>query len=199
MRPDLNRVTLILADHRRPASAVRLLTAHVAAMDFGDVRLLNFFQGEPQFNYWENFEAWKYVQTRFAMFVQFDGYVVRPDLWDARFLHYDYIGAPWPADWQVHQTGKHRVGNGGFSIKSRALLQRVARLPWLDVPGDVLVCCRYRELLEAEGFSFAPPEVAARFSVEHRVPETPAATFGFHGPKGAPNFPVWDDNRTSIL
>lgn len=36
----------------------------------------------------------------------------------ARFIDYDYIGAPWP-----HATGypvRHPVGNGGFSLRSRA-------------------------------------------------------------------------------
>lgn len=197
-KPDLRHVTLMLADHRRPAAGVRLLAAHAAALELGDIKFLNFFQGEPQFNYWENFEAWKYLRTDFAMFVQFDGYVVRPDLWDPAFLRFDYIGAPWPDDWKDHDSGRCRVGNGGFSIKSRALMNRVAALPGANVPGDILVCSRYRAQLEAEGFTFAPAAVAARFSVEHRVPETPAATFGFHGPKGSPAFAPWSDEQISI-
>ena len=40
----------------------------------------------------------KYINSEFALVVQHDGYVIRPHKWNAEFLKYDYIGAPWPKD-----------------------------------------------------------------------------------------------------
>lgn len=204
MRPDLSRVTLVMMDHRRPAAAVRLLTAHATALEFGDIKLLNFFEGYPQSNYWANYEAWKFIKTDFALFVQFDGYVLQPELWEAKFLDYDFVGAPWPELWVKEGTVKERVGNDGFCLKSRRLLRRVAELPWLDLPSDALVCSHYRAQLEREGFRFAPVEIAARFSVESWVPETITSldgrprSFGWHGPKDHPRYRVWEDGQTLL-
>ncbi len=197
-RPDLSRVTAILFDHRNPRAAVKLLAAHADALALGDIKYLNHFQGYPQFLYWEIFESWKYVTTEFAMFLHLDGYVLNPQLWEPEFLKYDFIGAPWPRKWVTAGTVSHQVGNSGFCIKSRRLMNRAAALPWEPLPADVFLGCRHRVQLQAEGFTFAPVEVAARFSVEHAVEETPQATFGFHGPHGRPRFPAWDENRVFI-
>lgn len=197
-KPDLRNVTAVAFDHRDPRAMVKMLAAHADALDLGDLKYLNHFTGYRQFIYWENFEAYKFVNTPFAMFLHPDGYVIHPELWDPAFLEYDYIGAPWPIDWINQGTVTSRVGNGGFCIKSRALMSRVAMLPWRDVPGDFLVCCHYRQQLEAEGFRFAPVDLAARFSVEHLVPETPAHTFGFHGKLFHKRFPIWSSEMTAI-
>ena len=112
------------------------------------------------------------VHTDFVLVVQYDGYVLSGKRWSADFLDYDYLGAPW-------STGG--VGNGGFSLRSRKLLNalRDARITQL-VPEDIAICRTYRELLEREhGIRFAPAEVAGRFSFETLPP--PAPTLGFHG------------------
>lgn len=204
MKPDLKRVTAVVCDHRQPRAAVKLLAAMSDVVDFGDLKYLNHFQGYAQSNYWMNFEVWKHVRTDFALCMQLDGYIVNPARWDPGWLGYDYIGAPWPSEWDENHVGWYRVGNDGFCLKSRRLLNRVAQLNWQEVPSDALVCCHYRELLEHEGFKFAPPEVAAMFSVEHTVPETPLimsgglSTFGFHGPKGAQRYPEWTEERSAL-
>ena len=59
-----------------------------------------------------------HVRTPHVLLVQWDGYVVNPDAWRADFLACDYIGARW--FW--HDDGM-RVGNGGFSLRSRKLLE----------------------------------------------------------------------------
>ncbi|HTP62161.1 MAG TPA: DUF5672 family protein [Burkholderiales bacterium] len=114
-----------------------------------------------------------YIESDFALVVQYDGYVLNGRRWEAAFQNYDYVGAPWG-----RASG---VGNGGFSLRSRRLLQalrdpRIAEL----VPEDIAICETYRDLLEGEyGLRFAPPAVAARFSFETLPP--PAPTLGFHG------------------
>ena len=37
-----------------------------------------------------------YIDSDFALIVQDDGHIVNPTKWNAEFLNYDYIGAPWP-------------------------------------------------------------------------------------------------------
>ncbi|HYQ99026.1 MAG TPA: DUF5672 family protein, partial [Casimicrobiaceae bacterium] len=58
-----------------------------------------------------------HVATPHALVIQWDGYVVNPEAWDPAFLDCDYIGAKW----YWHGEGM-RVGNGGFSLRSRRLV-----------------------------------------------------------------------------
>jgi hypothetical protein len=112
------------------------------------------------------------IETEFALVVQYDGYVLSGRRWRAEFHGYDYIGAPW---------SRGGVGNGGFSLRSRKLMQalrdpRIAEL----VPEDVAICETYRGLLESEyGIRFAPVGIAGKFSFETLPPPEP--TLGFHG------------------
>lgn len=48
--------------------------------------------------------------------INWDGFIINPQSWTNEFLKYDYIGAPWP--WF-----NHKVGNGGFCLKSRKFLE----------------------------------------------------------------------------
>ncbi len=108
-----------------------------------------------------------------VLIVQWDGFILDAKRWDARFLHYDYIGAPWP-------DAEKTVGNGGFSLRSRKLwdaLREVA--PTTTHPEDACICIDYRSQLEAHGIRFAPYSIATGFAWEAAEPETP--TFGFHG------------------
>jgi hypothetical protein len=110
-----------------------------------------------------------------ALVMQFDGFILNPDQWAPLFLTYDYIGAPWP-----HHTG-HTVGNGGFSLRSRRLVEAVAAIgyPDLSVAEDLHICRTLRPELEATGIRFPSPDIAAHFSFEY--PNVPWPTFGFHG------------------
>jgi hypothetical protein len=111
-----------------------------------------------------------------ALVMQFDGFILNPDRWAPLFQEYDYIGAPWP-----HHTG-HNVGNGGFSLRSRKLVEAVAAMDYPDLtePEDLHICRHLRPTLEARhGVRFATPEIASHFSFEY--PHAPWPTFGFHG------------------
>jgi len=113
-----------------------------------------------------------YIETDFALVIQYDGYVLSGRRWREDFLDHDYIGAPW---------SRGGVGNGGFSLRSKRLL-RALRDPRIIelVPEDVAICETYRGLLEKEyGIGIAPVAVAAGFSFETLPP--PAPTLGFHG------------------
>jgi len=124
--------------------------------------------------------------------VQWDGFPIDGRRWRESFLYYDYVGAPW-----LHLAGV--VGAGGFSLRSRKLIESIQRLRRDESPADVetaedvQICAKYRANLMAAGLRFAEPRLAADFAFE-RYPEGPAAgrgvpppTFGFHG---VFNFPL---------
>jgi hypothetical protein len=141
------------------------------ASDFIKIDPINSVQGYCEFLLKH---AWKFVKTEFFIVLQYDGFVLNGDCFSKTFLDYDYIGAPWP------HFGFHKVGNGGFSLRSKRLMQAVE--PLLEpqdflIPEDVVIGRKYRLQLEREtAIKFAPVSVAERFSQELSV-----RNFGFHG------------------
>lgn len=117
-----------------------------------------------------------YVHSTHMLVVQWDGYVVDAEAWNPLFLQYDYIGAPWH-----DMPGDRGVGNGGFSLRSRRLLEAL-RDPALPPshPEDLCICRQHRDVLEQQhGIRFAPRAMAAHFAYERVEPTGPS--FGFHG------------------
>ena len=117
----------------------------------------------------------EYIETDFVLLIQWDGYILSADAWQREFLDYDYIGARW-----AHVPGAE-VGNGGFSLRSRRLLEATAD-PGFVVghPEDAAVCIVNRSRLRlAHALRFAPPALADRFSYERVNDGGPH--FGFHG------------------
>lgn len=117
-----------------------------------------------------------YIQTSHQLIIQWDGYVIDPAMWRDDYLTVDYIGAVWP---QFHDA--HRVGNGGFSLRSKKLLDALTS-PDISPqhPEDVCIARTYRSLLEQRwGIRFADEEMAHAFAFE-RERQTPSS-FGFHG------------------
>ena len=117
-----------------------------------------------------------HIATSHVLVVQWDGYLLDATRWDAAFLQHDYIGAP-----LRNEPPERAVGNGGFSLRSRKLLQALQD-PTLAIrhPEDICICHDHRARLEHEhGISFAPLPLAAHFAYERLLPTGP--TFGFHG------------------
>jgi tetratricopeptide (TPR) repeat protein len=120
----------------------------------------------------------RFVTTDYALVVQWDGFVIDGSAWADEFWNYDYIGARWP-----HEAGEFRVGNGGFSLRSRRLLDALAD-PAITLDEneneDRAICIRHRALLEEKhGIRFADVRVADRFAFDVSRPVGP--TLGFHG------------------
>ncbi len=189
----LSDITLIgvdCVDVERLILAAEISTAH---LQFDAVQLLSSL---PTANPWVtpiehlgDIEAYndfvlkelhRYVHTAAALVIQHDGFVLNPGAWTDDFRRWDYIGAPWAVE------GARVVGNGGFSLRSRRLLERLSAPDIVRptrVPEDWFVCVSVRDLLDSEGFRFAPADVAHRFSFEG----DPAfgvswrGQFGFHG------------------
>ncbi len=130
-----------------------------------------------------------YIDTDFAMIAEYDGFILNPDAWMNEFLQYDYIGAPWLIDNQLV------VGNGGFSIRSKKLLELTQTDNRIQLGStsthkyaeneDWVICMILREYIENKGIRFAPAELAQRFSIEKNelVGKTWTNQFGFHGLK----------------
>jgi len=118
------------------------------------------------------------VDAKHVLVQQWDSWVLSPQCWSSEFLRYDYIGCPW--GW--HGDG-YEVGNGGFSMRSMKLIQRVAKdglwFNWGE-PEDVTVCRTHRKLL-GDAYKYAPVPIAACFGFERSFYQGPGKHFGFHG------------------
>ena len=136
----------------------------------------------------------KYFKTSHCLIVQADSFVVNSDLWKDEFLKYDYIGGPWPNKIEINPNlvlhlEKNPVGNGGFSLRSRKLVETTSKINFasLDFPmkaEDVVICYYLYEEMIKNGIRFAPPKLAAQFSMEnidHLYGQDVNSVFGFHG------------------
>lgn len=127
-------------------------------------------------------KLYKYIDTEFALIFQYDGFILNASCWSNDFLEYDYIGSPW------YHLGDLRVGNGGFSLRSKRLIDWLGK-NWKEIdakihPEDVFISKFARPYLEKSGMSFAPENVAKDFSFsggERGVFWN--GEFGFHGIK----------------
>ena len=136
-------------------------------------------------------KLWQYIGADYVLLCQNDGYITDVSKWTDEFFLFDYIGAPWPIpeDDKTYRTPSGRlvrVGNGGFSLRSRRLLRAptILGLEFTDrgtgfPHEDGFLCVHSRDELEKHGIKFAPVHIAAQFSTELTVPET-VKSFGGH-------------------
>lgn len=123
-----------------------------------------------------------HVETSHCLVVQWDGHVIDADRWHPEFLDYDYIGASWP-----QFDDGHDVGNGGFSLRSRRLMEACREGQFkLFHPEDVAIGRANRSWLEGRGMRFAPRALADLFAIERSG--SLKDSFGYHG--------VWNMPRT---
>lgn len=203
-------VTLVAVSSVKIPSTLHALTYSMRGIRFGRVLLVSdtrpsklpdgveFAAGPPlrsldDYSRFMLYGLAEHIKTEFALVVQHDGYVVRPQRWDRRFLDYDYIGAPWRRNAHFSPEGVNiRIGNGGFSLRSQRTLNapKDLGLPFTDngtgyLNEDGILCNYFRKRLEDHGIRYAPPALAARFSSEENCEETVADPFGFHKNTGA--------------
>lgn len=182
---DCAQPTLALAALRRSQAqagfgATLLLTDAALAADGIEVRPIARLSDRGAYSAFVLKQLRAYVATPHVLLVQWDGWVIDGARWEAGFLGYDYVGAPW--SWQ---SPGRQVGNGGFSLRSRRLLDVLAEDAFVPGdPEDALICRTWRPALEARGIRFADPVMARRFSVEVEslaVAHDGGPSFGFHG------------------
>lgn len=191
----LPQVTLCCVDTRLPAMALHAMKISMAKVHFGaavlftcpdhgltdiptDIRIVevSHINSIEAYSHFLLKEMAPFVQTSHQLIIQWDGYVLDPDMWRGSYLDMDYIGAVWP-----QYDDAHRVGNGGFSLRSRKLLDALTS-PDITPhhPEDVCIARAYRTLLEQRwGIRFASESLAHEFAFE-RERKTPSS-FGFHG------------------
>ena len=172
----LHNVTLCAIDSKHPELAKKAMD-RCKVIQFADEILIDEgIHSRQDYSQFVIKELYKHIKTPFVLFVQWDGWIINKDSWNPNFLDYDYIGAVWP--W--HTEGK-RVGNGGFSLRSRRLLELTAspEFVYQDLNEDDLICHLNRDFLESKGIRFAPEDIARTFSYERELSNI--KTFGFHG------------------
>ena len=136
----------------------------------------------------------KYFKTSHCLIQQSDSFVVNSNLWKSEFFEFDYIGAPWSDKVEVNPNlildmKKTPVGNGGFSLRSHKLTKITSKINFdslkFPIKSEDVVICHYlhKEMIESV-IRFAPPKLAAQFSMEnvnHLYGQDVNSVFGFHG------------------
>lgn len=129
----LPSVTLVCVDCVNPELAAKVLGHCAPKVEFGAVKLLTDKDIEypntvkiPALNSLVSYSLWmlaelhKYIETDHVLIVQRDGWILNPDSFDMEWLNLDYIG---PLFIQYDE-----VGSGGFSLRSRRIMEHAASL-----------------------------------------------------------------------
>lgn len=185
------QTTLCVIDTQTRVLAARAMRLSLAAMDFADALFISDSDADTggarhiaiapladraAYSRFVMKELLPHIETRHVLLIQWDGYVVNPAAWSADFLDFDYIGARWG-----FHNDAHCIGNGGFSLRSRRLLEALqdSEIDRFE-PEDETICRHYRQMLESRyDVRFGSPDVADRFSFETTYPS--GRPLGFHG------------------
>jgi hypothetical protein len=204
---NLQNITLVLVDGVNPKASLNTLVHCSKQAQFHEILFFSFeeietptnitFNKIKKFNYhdYNNFiisELNNYIKSDFCLIVQTDGFILNPHKWQEKFLDFDYIGAPWDKDMQKHPAYESRVGNGGFSLRSKKFLETTSKFitnyetigGLLDKNEDFFLCKTNYDKLTAQGVKFADIKTASEFSLEGEIDEYPRTlndVFGFHG------------------
>lgn len=204
---DLSNVTLFSLSWGNKIESTTKAIIHCAKLcKFYDIVFLtppsvseNPIENEIRYNQFMISHLYKKIESDFCLVIQWDGFVINPEMWNDDFMNYDYIGAPWN-----FKGSRNNVGNGGFSLRSKKFLEASSRISyhptkcdWFDKqqavdrpisPEDWFLCYHsYDEMLNND-IKFAPVNLASEFSVENpgcnvqfnRDDISTYGSFGFH-------------------
>ena len=199
----LNNVTLVAVDCMNPLSAIgamlfsmRRIAYHKAVLyTSGEFKLeipgIEVRLVDPPVRSFREYNSFMVnnleFETDFAQIVQWDGFVLNENAWSDEFLKYDYVGAVWPH----HMHRENFVGNGGFSLRSKKLVETAKTLAKSinyngETAEDMFICLMCYKFLKSQGIRFAPPDVASKYSAELTPYD---GQFGFHGTVHMSRFP----------
>ena len=206
-KKNLHNVEIISINTHNPEASVKAIEYSSREFDFAAKKIfshrmpynivtddiqhikINEFKLRESYSYFVLNELINYVHSEFIMMIHDDGFIINPHLWDDAFLEYDYIGAPWPGP---KDDSVGRVGNGGFCIRSRKLIEVCKNLPnYNGENDDWFVGVTNRDLLVQQGFKFAPVSLAMKFALELPIEECEYSLdncFGFHGKRSQQHY-----------
>lgn len=194
----LPNVTLAAMASVRVKETVKALQYSMRNIEFGEVvfvshekppylpkgitfKYIDRLNNIDDFNYNMIYKMHEYIETEFMLLVHYDGFVVNADMWQDKFLEYDYIGSPFPIpndDFTFRDINGNlcRVGNS-VSIRSKRLMELPTKINipfeadhgWFNEDG--FICCKNKHIFEAAGMVYAPLDVAKYFGHESMIPE----------------------------
>jgi len=210
----LDNVTLIAVSSVKMDATIQALEHSMNLVDFADVKLVTHLDIEhnkikiekcseitsiKEYSRYMVYDLYKHVDTDFVLTIQHDGFVVNPKNWDDEFYKYDYIGAPWPNNFFDDENSIEiqnrdnfgesiRVGNGGFSFRSKKLLNifNELNIPWEAEKNywheDGFICMTSLKTLRDNDIKFPNPNIAYKFSreIECEDLDNEREPFGFH-------------------
>lgn len=199
MKLQLPSITAICIDCVNANRAIRVLEHCKSLCDFGDVKLLTSipvaYEHRVRIKPLNSLIAYsifmltkvhEYVNTPHMLILQRDGFIINPSAWQEDWLKYSYI-APLFVQYP-------RVGSGGFSLRSKKLMEEVSRTTpewdWTQKQAEIIQdeMGMYEDgVISLSGkysqFNIAPPEEACNFAqggnpdpIYYR-----SHPFGFHG------------------
>lgn len=189
-----------------PGSKALLLSPQKPKITIGDFDFIKIDRLDyTAYSLFVLYKLHNFISTDYALIIQDDGWILNEKAWDKNFLNFDYIGAPthlarhfangnyfyqknyqWTKQYAVDPDQFTIVLNGGFSLRSRRLLQMpeyrslkyiieppsrasLSALTWNEesLLEDVQISLHMRSELERGGIKFPTIELAKRFSIEH--------------------------------
>ena len=209
---NLSKVTCIAVTSVRIPETLKAIETCLESTKFYDVKLITStavdvphtvknelcspLKSLEDYSHYMLYNLHRHVESDYALIVQHDGYIRNPDKWSDEFYNYDYIGAVWEHEPLTPFKTRVKVGNGGFSFRSKKLIEVPLKVwvPWETNEGDFYIkestawygedtniCVHNRHIYEKHGCVFAPPEVAVRFSQESQTELTKdVIPFGSH-------------------
>ena len=193
---DAAQIAMRISLHNIEFGAAKLLCSTLPEKKYPDIEYVNI----PILNNVDDYNEIifqnlvKYFETSHCLVVQADSFVINSTFWTNEFLKYDYIGGPWPNKIEVNPNlildlKKNPVGNGGFSLRSHKLAETTGKIKFssLNFPmkaEDVIICYYLYQQMIDNGIRFAPPKLAAQFSMENiesLYGQNKNSVFGFHG------------------
>jgi len=187
---NLDQVTLFCVDTRTPELSIWAMEQCLQKANFNDAILVTdttkslkvpnsiriveapTIQSIEDYSIYLQSDLSAMIQGTHMLVMQWDSFIVNPQLWNPNFLEYDYIGAPWP-----HHPDTP-VGNGGFSLRSKKLFTALQDPQIIKShPEDQSICIFNKDILKELGIEIAPIEIASQFAFERECKQA----FGFHG------------------
>ena len=137
----------------------------------------------------------KHIKTDYALFIQSDGFINDGKNWTNEFLEYDYVAQPWlhdtiPNRFPWVSSPEESVGEGGFSLRSKKLLDLISSLGEEQLKQyvnsganeDIVISVILRKYLKQSGCKICPPDLGKKFcaGINNFNLSKLDTSFGFH-------------------